>query len=89
MVDAMIANIALATYYIEKDGITNLRTAGESGYVYKWGFASRNDWPELNQILQKGINLIDESEKIEINRKWVGLKSAPSLTFKDIAIPVI
>ena len=89
MVDAMIANIALASYYIEKDGITNLRVVGESGYVYKWGFASRNDWPELNQILQKGIDLIDESEKIEINRKWVGLKSAPSLTFKDIAIPVI
>ena len=89
MVDAMIANIALASYYIEKDGITNLRVVGESGYVYKWGFASRNDWPELNQILQKGIDLIDESEKIEINRKWVGLKPSPSLTFKDIAIPFI
>jgi len=32
LVDAMVANIALATTYIEKEGITNLRVAGESGY---------------------------------------------------------
>jgi signal transduction histidine kinase/ABC-type amino acid transport substrate-binding protein len=89
MVDAMIANIALATYYIEKDGISNLRVAGESGYVYKWGFATRNDWPELNQILQKVIDHIDESEKIEIYRKWVGLNPASSLTLKEIAVPAI
>jgi PAS domain S-box-containing protein len=89
MVDAMIANIALATHYIEKDGISNLRVAGESGYIYKWGLASRNDWPELNNILQKGIDLIDEREKVEIYRKWVGLKTVPSLAFKDFVVPVL
>lgn len=89
MVDAMIANIALATYYIEKDGISNLRVAGESGYVYKWGLATRNDWPELNQILQKGISLIDESERVAIHRKWVSLKADPSFTVRDILIPAI
>jgi signal transduction histidine kinase len=89
MVDAMIANIALATHYIEKDGISNLRVAGESGYIYKWGLANRNDWPQLNTILQKGINLINENEKKEIYRKWVGLKTNSSVTFKDIAVPVL
>lgn len=89
LVDAMIVNIALATYYIEKDGISNLLVAGESGYVYKWGFATRNDWPELNQILQKSIDQIDFKEKTEIYRKWVGLKSVPSLTFKDVLLPAI
>jgi PAS domain S-box-containing protein len=88
MVDAMIANIALATHYIEKDGISNLRVAGKSGYIYKWGFATRKDWPELNKILQKGIDLIDEREKIETLRKWVGLKTVPSSILKDFAVPV-
>ena len=87
-VDAMIANIGLATYYLEKEGITNLRVAGTSGYEYHWGFASRNDWPELNRILQKGISMISEEEKIEIYRKWVGLKMVSSLTYKDILIPI-
>jgi signal transduction histidine kinase/ABC-type amino acid transport substrate-binding protein len=89
MVDAMIVNIALATYYIEKDGISNLRVAGKSGYVYKWGFATRNDWPELNQILQKGIDQIHKSQRNKINRKWVGLKTSPFLKIKDVVIPVI
>ena len=89
MVDAMIVNIALATYYIEKDGISNLRVAGKSGYIYRWGFATRNDWPELNQILQKGIDQVHKSQRDKINRKWVGLKTSPFLKIKDIVIPVI
>ena len=88
-VDAMIANIGLATYYIEKDGISNLRVAGTSGYVYHWGFASRNDWPQLNRILQKGITMIGEQEKLEVYRKWVGLKMVDSLKLKDILVPII
>lgn len=89
MVDAMIVNIAQATYHIEKDAISNLRVAGESGYVYKLGFATRNDWPELNQIIQKGIDLINENEKAEISRKWVGLNAVPALALKDVVIPAI
>ena len=89
MVDAMIVNIALATYGIEKDRISNLRIAGKSGYIYKLGFATRNDWPELNQILQKGIDQIHKSQRNKINRKWVGLKTSPFVTIKDTVIPVI
>ncbi len=73
MVDAMVSNIALATSYIEKEGIANLRVAGESGFVYQWGLATRNDWPELNQIFEKGISAISENERNAIYRKWVGL----------------
>ena len=89
LADAMIANIAIATYYIEKDGITNLKVAGESGFVYSWGFASRNDWPELNTILQKGIDGADPLEKNAIYRKWVGVNHESSLTVKEILIPVL
>ncbi|MFQ5443062.1 MAG: ATP-binding protein [Nitrospinales bacterium] len=88
MVDALIANVALATYYIEKDGISNLRVAGKSDYVYRLGFATRKDWPVLNRILQKGIYSIDEKEKIKLYEKWVGLKMSPFLKIKDILIPV-
>ena len=53
--DAFVENLATATYYIEKEGITNLRIAGESGYFYRMGFCTRKDWPELNRILDKGL----------------------------------
>ena len=73
MVDAMVANIAMATFYIEKHGITNLRIAGESGYVYRWAFASRRDWPVLNHILDKGLAKITPEERKKIHNSWIHL----------------
>jgi two-component system sensor histidine kinase/response regulator len=73
-VDAFIASIASASYFIEKYAIQNLKVAGESGFRYELGFASRRDWPILNQLLQKGIASIDEDERHNIYRKWIGLK---------------
>ncbi|MES9939234.1 MAG: transporter substrate-binding domain-containing protein [Candidatus Thiodiazotropha sp. 6PLUC1] len=73
-VDAFIANIASASYFIEKYAIQNLKVAGESGFRYELGIASRRDWPILNQLLQKGIASINDDERHNIYRKWIGLK---------------
>ncbi len=73
-VDAFIANIASASYYIEKYAIQNLNVAGESGYRYELGIASRSDWPILNRLLQKGVASITGEERQAIYRKWIGLK---------------
>lgn len=86
LVDAMVTNIALATTYIEQEGITNLRISGESGYVYQWAFASRNDWPELNRILDKALAQIIPKERRGIRNKWITLERPPGKTFKEIAI---
>jgi signal transduction histidine kinase/ABC-type amino acid transport substrate-binding protein len=86
LVDAMVTNIALATTYIEQDGIANLRIAGESGYAYQWALASRNDWPELNRILDKALAQITPAERRFIHTKWITLERAPAKTFKEIAI---
>jgi len=69
--DAFVENLATATYYIEKEGITNLRIAGDSGYFYRMGFCSRKDWPELNSILDKGLAAISVKERKAIYRKWI------------------
>ncbi|OQY07122.1 MAG: hypothetical protein B6I22_03830 [Desulfobacteraceae bacterium 4572_123] len=74
MVDAMVANIATASYNIEKEKITNLRIAGESGFVYRLAFAPcKGNW-ELNNILEKGMALITPEEKQKIYRKWISLQ---------------
>jgi signal transduction histidine kinase/ABC-type amino acid transport substrate-binding protein len=86
LVDAMVTNIALATTYIEQEGITNLRISGESGYVYQWALASRNDWPELNVILDKALANITPMERKAIHTKWITLERPPAKTFKEIAI---
>ena len=71
--DAMVGNLATATHYIAKLGITNLRVTAETGYFARLALASRKDWPELNAILQKVIAAIVPDEKQAIHDRWIKL----------------
>ena len=75
-IDVLILNQAEATYYIEEEGFTNLRFAGFLPYKTELALGSRTDWPELNSILQKGLDAITEQERRAISRKWISTKSA-------------
>jgi PAS domain S-box-containing protein len=75
MSDALVENLATATYFIEKEAIANLRVAGESGYGYSMAFASRKDWPQLNLLLEKALAQISSGEKKTITKKWLPLES--------------
>lgn len=78
--DAMVGDIASASYLIQQDGITNLRIGGRVGYDYPLRFASRNDWPELNQILEKALATITPEERQAIYSQWVRLEHSSLLT---------
>ena len=73
--NAFVGNLATTSYLINANGITNLRfitiKSEEPQSLY---FAVRNDWPELVSILNKALASIEESEKIEINNKWIGVQ---------------
>ncbi|MET0024675.1 MAG: diguanylate cyclase [Sedimenticola sp.] len=73
LADAIVATNASAIYYIEKEGLTNLRVAGESGFEWNLRFAARNDWPLLVGIIQKGLDSISKDKKREIYRRWISL----------------
>jgi hypothetical protein len=64
------------TYFIEKQGITNLRVGGEIDYSFALAFASRKDWPELNSILEKGLASITEKKERRFpeNGSWLLIK---------------
>ncbi len=83
-VDAAVLGLATASYNIKKIQITNLRIAGESGYSYELRFASRDDWPQLNRLLEKALANITESDRNVIYNKWISVRSRgwrPSPTF--------
>ncbi len=85
--DVIIAELANASYMIEKQRISNLRIAGYTGHKYILRIGSRKDWPILNSILGKGFSLISKEERQQIRNKWVSLGSeeAPAL-WKLLAI---
>jgi signal transduction histidine kinase len=88
MLDAMVVNIALASVYIEKGGLTNLRVAGESGFTYQLALAVRNDWPIFTRILDKALLQITSEERKAIYRKWVALEHDILGKIKNILISI-
>jgi PAS domain S-box-containing protein len=72
--DAMIGDVAASSYEIQREGITNLRIAGQVKYDYHIAFATRKDWPELVGILDKGLTAITAEERQAIWEKWVRLE---------------
>lgn len=72
--DAMVGDLATATYYIQKEGITNLRTAGETGYYTYLSFGVRKDWPELVVILEKALAGIEPGVSRDIVNRYIALK---------------
>ncbi|MEA5113139.1 MAG: transporter substrate-binding domain-containing protein [Geobacteraceae bacterium] len=87
--DAFLENLGSASYYIEREGFTNLRVAGEFGYSYRMAFASRKDWPILNRILSKGLEQISADEKKSIYRKWIPLEPRSLFARKGIQTALI
>ena len=86
LADAMVATLPVAIYYIEKEGITNLRVAGQTGYFTRLSFASRKDWPELNTIAKMALSLIPPDDRKEILNKWIDLQRESLFSRKEFWI---
>lgn len=74
-VDAMVLNLASASYYIQKDGISNLRVTEDTHFVFDLSFAVRSDWAPLIPILEKGLAAIPAAEKKAVMDRWISLGS--------------
>ncbi|MFW5489152.1 MAG: ATP-binding protein [Desulfovibrio sp.] len=73
VVDALVENLAVAAWCIEKETLPNLKVAGSVGFEYKLSIGSRKDWPMLGHILQKGLDAIPESRLHDVFHKWISL----------------
>ena len=88
-IDALVANLATASWYIQREGITNLRVAGESGYFGRYAFATRKDWPELNGILEKALAAVTAEEHQQILQRWVSVGTAAPWLSRTSVIVIV
>jgi len=86
MADVVIATLPVAIYHIEKEGITNLHVAGETGYFISLSFATRSDWPQLHTIMQGALAGIPQEEKDAILSRWIRLERKPMIAGKTLWI---
>ncbi|MFK5891916.1 MAG: transporter substrate-binding domain-containing protein [Pseudomonadota bacterium] len=82
-VEATVLNVATASYAIEKANITNLHIGGNTGFAYELSFASRKDWPMLNNLLKKSLSSISAKERKELLRKWISISYIPGGSEQD------
>lgn len=72
--DAMIIEIMTASATMEMENISNLIVNVDTPYDSSLSIATRNDWPILSQIFNKGIAQITYLERKTIEQKWVSLQ---------------
>ncbi|MDK9706469.1 MAG: transporter substrate-binding domain-containing protein [Desulforhopalus sp.] len=79
-VDACLMDLGVASYFIEKLRLTNLKVAAptEIGKI-ELAMGVREDWPVLQGILEKTMATISAEERDAINQKWIRLQYDPGI----------
>lgn len=80
-VDALVTDVATASYYIHREGMTDIRIVGKTGTNLSLAIAVRSDWPQLLTIMEKALDSITRDEQQRISRQWIHLKES-SLLYK-------
>ncbi len=91
-IDAFIATLPIALYYIEEEGIHNLIVSGDTEYQTRLSILSRRDWPVLHSVIMKALNDIPDEKKKAIYDKWITLKTVSffeTKTFRIILIAIL
>ncbi|PTQ67438.1 response regulator [Pseudomonas sp. GV071] len=75
--DAYVGNMIVASYLVRKLSLANIELRGESGLLRsELHFAARRDWPQLVEVLNKGLASLDREEREQILDRWLPPLSA-------------
>jgi len=78
--DACIMNLAVATYYIQKKGLNNLKIAAPANIdSIKLSMGIRRDLPVLKGIIKKALSTITREEKDVISQRWIRVQYKPGV----------
>ncbi|MGL1934300.1 MAG: transporter substrate-binding domain-containing protein [Fibrobacterales bacterium] len=69
-VDAFLGNIYSTGYVIGKEGLTNIKVAGETEYTYDGRMAVPKRNLKLLSIIQKALDAMPEYQKVTIRKQW-------------------
>lgn len=69
--DAMVTNLANASFIIKTRGLTNLKISGVMPERFDLRYAVRQDWPELVGLLDKAIASLTRADLQALDHRWV------------------
>jgi signal transduction histidine kinase/DNA-binding response OmpR family regulator len=68
---AYFGGSSVVSYTAETEGITQLRVAGETDFVYTNGFGVREDWAVFAEIISKTLDRMAPAEHRAFHARWV------------------
>jgi diguanylate cyclase (GGDEF)-like protein/PAS domain S-box-containing protein len=81
-VGAFVGNMVIASYYLGKSGIQNVRIAGDTDYENSQSMAVRDDWPMLANILEKALDNISKLERDTIFNSWMSIRFETAFDYR-------
>jgi len=88
-VDAVIMDVASASYFIQREKLTNLRVFGSFEYTYDLSFAIRRDAPALRDLMEEALAAIPQGQRDAVIRKWITLGEDPMLLLWAAVQPLL
>lgn len=82
--DALVGNLGIINYYINKHNISDIRMSGNTDFNYDLTLGIRHDWPELALIMQKAMNSISEEQRDEVFNRWMSVKFEHQVNYNTI-----
>ncbi|ELR71392.1 hypothetical protein C900_02733 [Fulvivirga imtechensis AK7] len=79
--DGTIIDLLTASHLVEEYGITNLALGLTLNYKWEIRFAISQEMPELEAIINKLLNSINEEQRAAIYHKWVNIDNLKSENF--------
>ncbi|MEK8052336.1 transporter substrate-binding domain-containing protein [Ideonella sp. DXS22W] len=70
-VQAVVVDAASLAFLVRSRGLGGLRADGPVGFEYTLSFGVRADWPELVEVINRGIQLIGKQERQRVLDRWL------------------
>ena len=87
--DAIILDLATASYQLERLKLTNIHIVGEAGFDSHYSVGSRSDWPVLASILEKTVNSFTSEERTALQARWVSVSTISWAPDKELFIGLL
>jgi len=79
-VDAFVENLAVAAYYTDREGLSNLRVSGTTDFFFDWSIGVSRRYPLLSSAIRKALADIPPSELEAMQRCWISMETHQGLS---------
>ena len=82
---ATVGSVATLGAIIQKRYLGKLKIAGSMDVMQELSMGVRADWPELAELLDKGLASISEDERQALQQKWLSVRLELGVDWREVA----